>query len=96
VTNESIEDEEEVSHFEGTDDDESFRSQQEYTDEISQSSEGDLESLNTSNSSHVQHTSASFNLRLPWKHEPVVLELLQYYTDQVCGLFFFSFCKPRD
>jgi hypothetical protein len=82
MTNESIGDQED-SHFDETDDNESFRSQHEDTDEISQSSEGDLESLNTSNSSHVQHTSASFNLRLPWKHETVVLELLQYYTDQV-------------
>ncbi|KAG2203871.1 hypothetical protein INT46_001123 [Mucor plumbeus] len=50
--------------------------------ETSQSSDGDIESLNTSNSSFVQHPSSSFNLKLPWKHEPVVMELLQYYTDQ--------------
>ncbi|KAI8887732.1 WD40 repeat-like protein [Backusella circina FSU 941] len=45
----------------------------------SQSCEGDEESLSTSNSSN---SPASFNLRLPWQHESVVTELLNYYTDQ--------------
>lgn len=50
----------------------------------SQSCEGDEESLNTSNSSN---SPASFNLRLPWQHESVVTELLNYYTEQVRVLF---------
>ncbi|KAL9547640.1 hypothetical protein PS6_007035 [Mucor atramentarius] len=68
-------------HIQEQDQDQADDDEEEEGD-ISQSSDGDLESLNTSNSSFVQHPSSPFNLRLPWKHEPVVMELLQYYTDQ--------------
>ncbi|KAI8072162.1 WD40-repeat-containing domain protein [Gilbertella persicaria] len=68
---EDVEEEEDI-------DNESFS---EISDEVSQSSKEDLESLSTSACS-VQMSCSSFNLRIPWKHEPVVLDLLQYYTDQ--------------
>ncbi|KAI8647401.1 WD40-repeat-containing domain protein [Parasitella parasitica] len=51
-------------------------------EEVSQSSDGDVESLNTSHSSFLQRSSSLFNLKIPWKHEAVVMELLDYYTDQ--------------
>ncbi|KAI9486600.1 MAG: WD40-repeat-containing domain protein [Benjaminiella poitrasii] len=46
------------------------------------SNEGDSSSLNTSESSFAKNMPSNFNLRLPWKHEPVVMDLFQYYTEQ--------------
>jgi hypothetical protein len=60
-----------------------FKIHEEMLEDTSQSSESDIDSLNTGVSSQVQLTSSSFNLRLPWKHESVVMELLNYYTEQV-------------
>lgn len=65
------------------DDESSFQVREEILEEVSQSSEGDIDSLNTGTSSHVHPVASSFNLRLPWKHESVVMELLNYYTEQV-------------
>lgn len=64
------------------DSEDDFHFHEELSSETSMSSE-DIGSHNTSNSSYVQPTSSSFNLRIPWKHEPVVLDLLNYYTEQV-------------
>lgn len=52
-------------------------------EDISQSSEGDMDSLDTCTSFQIQISSSSFNLRVPWKHESFVMELLNYYTEQV-------------
>ncbi|KAI7907105.1 WD40-repeat-containing domain protein [Cokeromyces recurvatus] len=46
------------------------------------SNEEDLDSSNTSESSFNQDLLVSFNTRLPWRHEPVVMDLLEYYTNQ--------------
>ncbi|KAG0749967.1 hypothetical protein G6F57_004287 [Rhizopus arrhizus] len=48
-------------------------------DQLSQSSNEYMDSINTTMSSQMQ---ASFNLRTPWQHESVVMDLLNYYTDQ--------------
>jgi hypothetical protein len=61
----------------------SFQIHEEMLEDISQSSEGDIDSLNTGTSSHIHTVTSPFNLRLPWKHESVVMELLNYYTEQV-------------
>ncbi|KAI8054842.1 WD40-repeat-containing domain protein [Thamnidium elegans] len=53
------------------DDRSSFKVHEEILEDISQSSEGDIDSLNTGTSSHVHTMTSSFNLRLPWKHESV-------------------------
>lgn len=66
-------------------DDERFQIQDETVESRSQSSEGDTDSLNTGTSSREQANASSFNLRVRWKHESVVLELLNYYTEQVSG-----------
>jgi hypothetical protein len=49
-------------------------------DQLSHSSNEYMDSINTTMSSQMQ---ASFNLRTPWQHESVVMDLLNYYTDQV-------------
>ncbi|KAI9257798.1 WD40-repeat-containing domain protein [Helicostylum pulchrum] len=67
---------------EDEDDGSSFKAHEEMLEDISQSSEGDIDSLNTGTFSQVHTVASSFNLRLPWKHESVVMELLNYYTEQ--------------
>lgn len=65
-----------------------FQIHDDMPEDISQSSEGDIDSLNTGNSSHIHTSTSPFNLKIPWKHESVVMELLNYYTEQASTAFF--------
>lgn len=49
-------------------------------DQLSQTSEEYMGSANTIDSSQVQ---GSFGLRKPWQHESAIMDLLNYYTEQV-------------
>ncbi|KAI8377284.1 WD40-repeat-containing domain protein [Blakeslea trispora] len=54
----------------------------EILDNASQASREELDSINTSSTSVQLSNSSSFDLRVPWNHESVIMDLLQYYTEQ--------------
>lgn len=64
------------------DDDERLQIRDDTAESRSQSSVGDTDSLNTGTSSREVVNGSSFNLRVRWKHESVVMELLNYYTEE--------------
>ncbi|OBZ85920.1 WD repeat-containing protein 24 [Choanephora cucurbitarum] len=54
----------------------------EILDDASQASGEESNSINTNNTSIQLSSASSFDLKIPWNHESVIMDLLQYYTDQ--------------